>query len=71
MRTIVTPNKKNLKEGIKQIGKDLIKKSEEIEKMDLKQIASITIHAEIRPDTIYNYDITFNKTILLEDVEVE
>lgn len=63
MKDYLEANDKTLELGIKAIGKDLIERSKEISERDLTGVRSITIHAEILPSEIYNYNITFNKIV--------
>ena len=58
MKAIVG-NKEDCKNAIISIGRDLIERAEEISS-DLEGIGSITIHAELNPSEIVNYDVTKN-----------
>ena len=59
-------NEKTAKDGIIAIGKELIKKAEDITK-DLKYVSSITIYAQLNPNEVVNFDITKNYTAILEE----
>ena len=59
-------NKEDCKNAIIGIGQDLIKRAEEISS-DLDYVGSITIHAELNPTEVVNYDVTKNRTVFLED----
>ena len=59
-------NKESCKNAIIAIGQDLIKRAEEISS-DLEHVGSITIHAELNPTEIVNYDITKNRCIFWEE----
>ncbi len=54
-------NKETCIQAIKSIGQDLIDKAEEISN-DIEGVASITIHANITPLEIANFDVTKNYT---------
>lgn len=59
-------NGSKMKEQIGQIGKDLISRAEDIAR-DIKGVRTITIHAEITPDEIINYDVTKNYGVFFEE----
>ena len=50
---------------IKAIGQELINKAEQIADDDMNKISKITIHAELNPDEILNFDITKNYIVSL------
>ena len=53
----IIPNvQENVKKGIIAIGQNIIEKADEITK-DLTNVTNITIHAEINPGEIVNFDI--------------
>ena len=59
-------NKESCKNAIIAIGQDLIKRAEEISS-DLQYVRSITIHAELNPTEVVNYDITKNRDVFWEE----
>lgn len=52
-------NEETAKQGIIAIGQSLIERAEEISR-DLDRVTSITIHAQLNPCEIVNFDITKN-----------
>ena len=58
--------KESCKNAIIAIGQDLIKRAEEISS-DLEHVGSITIHAELNPTEIVNYDVTKNRSVFWEE----
>ena len=55
----------NCKKSLQSIGQDLIDRAEEISR-DLEQVTSITIHANLNPTEIVNYDVTKNYYVRFE-----
>lgn len=68
MKAVYPLGKDGVKNGIVAIGQSLIKKSDEVSN-DLKNVESITIHAEIKAEEIVNFDITKNYIAMLESEE--
>ncbi len=60
--------KENVKKSIIAIGKELIKRAEDIAN-DLKLVANIEIYAKLTPDEITNFDVTKNYITTFEDKE--
>ena len=60
--------KENAIKSIKAIGQNLIEKAEEV-CADLDNVRSITIHAELTPSELCNFDITKNYAANFEDKE--
>ena len=58
--------KENVKKSIIAIGKELIKRAEDIAN-DLKLIANIEIYAKLTPDEITNFDVKKNYIATFEE----
>ena len=56
----------SLEDCIKAIGQNLIDKAEQIANDDLSKIHTITIHTELTPAEILNFDITKNYIATLD-----
>lgn len=59
----------NCKKALKGIGQDLINRAEDISR-DLKFVKSITIHAQLNPTEVVNYDVNKNYQVNF-DIEKE
>lgn len=56
--TILTP-RDGLKKSIIAIGQSLIERADDIAR-DIKNVASVTIYAQLNPTEIVNFDVTKN-----------
>lgn len=68
MREVRLVSKQAAKESILAIGQELIRRADDITN-DLEKVTSITIHAELNPAEIVNFDVTKNYIALLEESE--
>lgn len=62
--------KENTIKSIKAIGQNLIERAEEI-CIDLDNVKSITIYANLKPSEICNFDVTKNYIANFEEKEKE
>ena len=65
LKPAIVINQESYKKSLQSIGQDLIDRAEDISR-DLKFVTSITIHAELNPSEIVNYDVTKNYFVYFE-----
>lgn len=58
--TRVVPNAENLKDCLISVGRDIIRKADYIAQEGGEHVSSVTIHAELTPSEILNFNITKN-----------
>lgn len=60
------PTDKNCKEAIIAIANELINRADDISN-DLSRVSSITIHAELNPCEVVNFDVIKNYTVFMKE----